>query len=56
MEKLLCFAWGWAAGCLAMTIYYNAKGLIRSRSEWYRFRKAKGYEVPDNWREELDDD
>jgi len=56
MEKLMCFAWGWAAGCLAMTIYYNAQGLIRSRSEWYRFRKAKGYEVPNNWREELDDD
>lgn len=40
MEKLLCFAWGWAAGCLAMTIYYNAKGLIRPET-YYTLKKGR---------------
>jgi|LakMenE18May11ns_1017448.scaffolds.fasta_scaffold9139587_2 hypothetical protein len=47
MDKLACLGLGWFLGCLVMTIHYHASGLIRSRSEWYRYRKLKGYTVPE---------
>jgi hypothetical protein len=49
------FAWfilGWVCGGAFMWGYFLWVGLIRSRSEFYRHRKIKGYSVPNNWEED----
>jgi hypothetical protein len=32
--------------------YFLSSGLIRSRSEFYRSRRARGLPVPDNWEDD----
>lgn len=48
----LGLALGYWAGASVMWFYFARQGLIRSRSEWYRYRKFLGYKVPDNWQED----
>jgi hypothetical protein len=40
---------GWFLGTCAMWAHFHFNHLIRSRSEWYRDRKTRGYDVPSDW-------
>lgn len=46
------FVLGWTLGAGIMWWHFWWHRLIRTRSEWYRDRKARGYEVPENWEED----
>lgn len=52
MEWIMLVTLGWSAGSLSMWLYFTTQGLIRTRSEWYRWRKAQGKRVPDDWQED----